>query len=95
VAVGHRAAEVAVGRQAVGVVDPMAGEVLAGLQLEAAVHEGEVAGLRVVGAVDPTAEVGVAPTAAAVGPTRAALRGEVVVGVVAEEALRGRRWCPG
>jgi hypothetical protein len=49
----------------------------------------------VVAAVDPTPEVGVAPTAAAVGPTSAALRGEVVVGEVAEEALRARRWCPG
>ena len=82
---GHRAAEVAVGRQAVGEV--LAGEVLAGPKLEAAVHEGEVAGPRVVG---------VAPTVA-VGPTRAALRGEgvVVVGEVAEEALRARRRCPG
>ena len=82
------------GRRAVGVVDPTAG-VLAGPTLKAAVHQGEVAGPRVVGAPDPTAEVGVAPTAAGVGPTRAALHGEVVVGEVAEGALRARRWCPG
>jgi hypothetical protein len=93
VAVGRRAAEV-VGH-AVGAVGPTVGEVLAGPKLEAAVHQGEVAGPRVVAAVDPTPEVGVAPTAAAVGPTSAALRGEVVVGEVAEEALRARRWCPG
>ena len=89
------------GRRAAGVVDPMAG-VLAGPTLEVAVHQGDVAGPRVVAAghraaevVDPTAEVGVAPTAEGVGPTRAALRGEVVVGEVAEGALRARRWCPG
>lgn len=94
----------AVGRRAAGVVDPTAG-VLAGPTLEAAVHQGEMAGPRVVGAQDPTteevgaqdptAEVGVAATAAGVGPTRAALHGEVVVGEVAEGALRARRWCPG
>jgi hypothetical protein len=67
------------------VVDPTVGEVLAGPKLEAAVHQGEVAGPRVVG---------VAPTVAA-GPASPALRGEVVVGEVAEEALRARRWCPG
>jgi hypothetical protein len=68
-------------------VDPTAGEVLAGPKLAAAVHEGEVAG--------PTWEVAAAHLAAvAAGPTRAALRGVVVVGEVAEEALRARRWCP-
>ena len=68
---------------------------LAGPTLEAAVHQGEAAGPRVVGALDPTAEVGVAPTAAGVGPTRAAPHGEGVVGEAAAGALRARRWCPG
>jgi hypothetical protein len=86
VAVGHRAAEVA----AVPIPEAAAGhraEVAAVPipEVAAVTPQGEVAGPRVAGVVDPMV---------AVGPASAALRGVVVVGVVEEEALRGRRWCP-